>query len=156
MTTAKKTSRGEILPTYESNTHAAVAQYLKVAYPRAIFNTDLSGIRLRMSQAIKAKELRSSRSFPDIVVYEPRRGFHGLFIELKRTGEKTHRKDGELVADKHIQEQAEMLRKLTERGYYATFAVGFIAAKAIIDWYLNERKEYNTGAEQGAPPATSL
>lgn len=142
MTTANN-SRGRHPQAYEENVHSAVAQYIKIAYPKVIFNTDLSGIRLRMSQAIKAKELRSSRSFPDLVIYEPRRGYHGMFIELKRPGEKILRKDGQVVADKHIQEQAEMLRKLTERGYYATFAVGFIAAKGIIDWYLNERREYN-------------
>lgn len=126
----------------EERTQAAVAQYVRVCYPDVIFNTDLSGIRLTMNQAIKAKLLRSSRSFPDMVFYEPRRGYCGLFLELKRQGEKVYKKDGTLLADTHIREQAEMMEKLKKRGYYADFAIGFTGAKEIIDWYLGERKGY--------------
>lgn len=126
----------------EEGVQAAVAQYLRVCYPDAIFNSDLSGIRLTMNQAVKCKLLRSSKSFPDMIIYEPRRGYHGLFLELKKLGEKVRKKDGTLVADIHIREQAEMIENLKKRGYYATFAVGFVEAKDIIDWYFGERKGY--------------
>lgn len=92
-----------------------------------------------MNQAIKAKNLRSSRAFPDLVIYEPRRGFYGLFLELKRTGEKIHRRDGTIRADQHLQEQSEMLQALETRGYCARFAIGYTEAKTIIDWYFNEK-----------------
>lgn len=126
-------------PAKEEGTQIAVINYLRMAYPKAIVNSDLSGIRLTQGQAVKVKKLRTSNGFPDVVIYEPRRGYYGLFIELKRTGEKIYKKDGTLVADSHILEQAEMIEALKQRGYFATFAVGFNEAKNIIDWYFNER-----------------
>ncbi len=122
---------------YEQDTHEAVCNYLRLKYPRVLFNTDLSGIRLTMGQAVKAKKLRSSRAFPDLVIYEPRHGYHGLFLELKRDGEKIFKKDGSLVSNPHLEEQMSMLILLGERGYRADFAVGFDQAKRIIDWYLS-------------------
>lgn len=124
----------------EERTHAAVARYMKYQYPWAIFNTDLSGIRLTLGQARKICGLRSSRAFPDVIIYEARQGFTALFIELKNEGIKIYRKDGEIVSDPHIREQAEMLKHLEKRGYCARFAVGFDEAKTLIDWYLNKTK----------------
>lgn len=62
--------------------------------------------------------------------------YAGLMIELKREGTRIYKKNGELVSNEHIQEQAEMLNELRERGYAARFAVGFDQAKQIIDEYL--------------------
>lgn len=120
----------------EERAHWAVCTYLKVAYPKAIYNTDMSGVRLTMSQAKTAKNLRSSNAFPDLVIYEQRHGFGALFIELKRPDLKLYKKDGSLISNKHIQQQNEMLKALESRGYCARFAVGFSEAKKIIDWYL--------------------
>lgn len=62
--------------------------------------------------------------------------YAGLMIELKKDGVRLKKKNGEWASD-HIAEQAEMLSKLTERGYIAKFAVGFDEAKRIIDTYLS-------------------
>jgi hypothetical protein len=122
----------------EERLHAAIAQYIKLQYPKVIFNSDLSGIKLTKGQAGKVSVLRSSRAFPDVVIYESRRGFAALFIELKRQGVKIYKLDGALVADKHIKEQAEMLKALAVRGYCARFAVGFDEVKSVVDWYFKE------------------
>ena len=76
--------------------HKQICRYLRIQYPDVIFNTDLSGIKLNQFQAIAVKELRSSNGFPDIMIFEARKGFNGLFIELKRTGEVIYKKDGTL------------------------------------------------------------
>ena len=60
---------------------------------------------------------------------------HGLFLELKKEGTRLKKKDGEW-ASPHIAEQAEVLRKLRDRGYAAEFVVGFDEAKKVIDDYL--------------------
>lgn len=125
----------------EESAHAKLSWYIKLAYPNAIFNTDMSGIKLTMNQAIKAKTLRSSRAFPDIVIYEQRHGFGALFIELKREKTRIWKKDGTLVADKHIQEQAFMINRLNQQGYCAKFAVGFAEARKLIDWYMDGDKK---------------
>ena len=72
----------------------------------------------------------------------------GLFIELKKEGEKLYPGprshpcnrfksiDGKEYRTQHLCEQADVLKKLRERGYCAEFAVGFEEAKRIIDTYL--------------------
>lgn len=120
----------------EETLHEEVARYIRFLYPKVIFNSDMSGIKLSMFQAKKAAKLRSSRAFPDLVIYEPVDNYKGLFIELKADGVKVFKKDGSLVANKHIKEQAEMIEKLREKGYAAYFACGIDEAIKIIDDYL--------------------
>lgn len=122
----------------EAELHEAVCNYIRLQYPNILFNSDMSGIKLTMGQAIKAKKLRSSKGFPDLVIYEPINGFNGLFLELKREGEQLFRKDGTFKTD-HLKEQGEILKQLSLRGYIAMFAVGFEQAKYIIDAYLFQK-----------------
>lgn len=96
----------------------------------------MSGIRLTIGQATQAKSLRSNQGFPDIVIYEPRGIYHGLFIELKREGERIFKKDN-TPATPHIAEQCDCMNKLEERGYCPRFAIGFDEAKVQIDFYLS-------------------
>lgn len=119
----------------EENLQIAVCNYLRAQYPKVLFNSDLSGIKLTMGQAVKAKKLRSSKGFPDLVIYEPRGNYHALFLELKREGEKILNKKGDLKTD-HLKEQDEVISKLCVKGYLACFAIGFDEAKKIIDLYL--------------------
>lgn len=108
-------------------------------YPKVVFNTDMSGVKLTMGQARKAATLRSRHKFPDIVIYETNDQYAGLFLELKRDGETIFLKDGTLSKKEHIQEQHRTLIELRKRGYCAEFAVGFEQAKAFIDSYLSEK-----------------
>jgi hypothetical protein len=124
----------------EKTLHRAVCDYLRYQYPKVIFNSDLAGsMRLTIGQAVALKSLRSNRGFPDIVIYEPREtkygDKYGLFIELKREGEKIFTKIGK-PATPHIAEQQEVITELNNRGYVASFAVGFQQAKDLIDSYL--------------------
>lgn len=122
----------------ELETQTMVADYIRLRYPDVIFHSDFgSGVRLTMGQAIKQKRLNGGRrSYPDMFIAEPVGKHHGLFIELKKDGTRILKKDGTLVADAHIREQADMLQKLERRGFKAYFAVGFEQAKQIIDEYL--------------------
>lgn len=119
----------------EENLQIVVCNYIRAQYPKVLFNSDLSGIKLTMGQAVKAKKLRSSKGFPDLVIYEPRGNYHALFLELKREGEKILNKKGDLKTD-HLKEQDEVISKLCVKGYLACFAIGFDEAKRIIDMYL--------------------
>ena len=120
----------------ERTLHRAVCDYIRLQYPNVIFNSDLSGAgKLTIGQATALKALRSGRGFPDLVIYEPRDDYHGLFIELKQEGTKLYNKNGE-PATPHIAEQIEMINKLEDLGYCADIAVGFDMAKTIIDNYL--------------------
>jgi hypothetical protein len=120
----------------EKSLHRAVCDYIRLQYPDVLFNSDLAGAtKLTMGQAVAMKALRSNRGFPDIVIYEVRKGCHGMFIELKKEGEKIYKRDGSPVTP-HIEEQLHCLIELQKRGYNAVFAIGFDAAKRVIDNYL--------------------
>ena len=125
----------------EKELHKAVCNYIRLQYNGTLFNSDLAGsMKLTMGQAAQLKPLRSNRGFPDIAIYEPRQSlkngsYHGLFIELKKEGERLYKKDGTPATD-HIAEQLDCLLHLRKRGYAAAFAIGFMAAKQIIDSYM--------------------
>jgi len=117
----------------EEQIHIAVCQYLRLQYPDVIFTSESSGVRLTMGQAIKAKKMRSGGKLPDLWILEPRGGYQGLFIELKAEG--ILKKNGSFKTP-HIEAQAETIDRLLDKGYYATFAVGFDDAKDEIDSYM--------------------
>lgn len=124
-----------------------VADYLRLRYPNVLFHSDYgSGLRLTPGQAVKQKRLQGGRrAWPDMFIAVPRiitksNGNYvvkpGLFLELKRPDVKIRKKNGDLVANEHIREQAALLDELSKRGYEAYFACGFDEAKKIIDKYL--------------------
>lgn len=114
-----------------------VCQYLRYQYPKVLFNSDLSGaMKLTIGQAVQIKFLRSIRGFPDIIIYEPRGKYHGLFIELKKEGEKLYKKDGITPISEHVAEQIQCMQLLIERGYDCYFCIGFKQAMQTINNYL--------------------
>lgn len=62
---------------------------------------------------------------PDIVLPVARSGYHGLYIELKRT-------EGGRVSE----EQRAWMDRLTEQGYYTAVCRGWEEAKNVIEGYL--------------------
>lgn len=124
--------------------HLKVCDYLRKNYPNVLFRTDFSsGMKMSPGQAAKHKKFQKSRAWPDLFIACPQ--FYGwwmteggLFLELKAEGTKLYKKNGEMVANKHYQEQAEMLKKLRSNGYIAEFAVGYDEAIKLITDYLGE------------------
>lgn len=128
-------------PDSEQALQKQVCQYLKLQYPHIIFRTDFAaGLGLTMRQAATHKSMQSGRAYPDLFIAYPSRGYHGLFIELKKDGVTIYKKDGELVASEHVREQAAVLEDLNRLGYLARFAVGFDQAMQLIDKYLDIKK----------------
>lgn len=118
----------------EESLHIAICKYLLLQYPDVIFSSESSGLRLSIGQAVKAKKLRSEAKLPDLMIMEPRGGYHGLLIELKK--DPVWLKDGSLSKDKHIQAQAAILDRLKNKGYYAVFGCGLQATMHLIDLYM--------------------
>jgi hypothetical protein len=121
----------------EETLHIALCNYIKVQHPRVLFTSESSGIRVSIYQAKKLKSMRSCAGLPDIMIFEPRKNYYGMFLEIKREGTIIYKKDGDIRADDHLKEQEEILHRLKQRGYFAEFVVGFEQAKAIIDYYLS-------------------
>lgn len=134
----------------EHELYVLIADYLRLQYPDIIYRFDLAAdLKLSIGQAKKHKRLQRFRGYPDLFIAKPKLQqskdgmpiyTHGLFLEIKKEGTKILKKDGELVADKHIREQAKMLQALERRGYRAMFAVGYEQAKQIIDEYIGRKK----------------
>lgn len=128
--------------TGEANMHRALCQYVKRVYPKAIFTSESSGIRLTMGQAIKAKSLRSSRGLPDFWMAEARGGYFGFFLELKRSPDELWTKKGALritgISEQaqRIREQLETIEELQRLGYYAAFGLGLKDAIMKITAYM--------------------
>lgn len=118
----------------EEKLHNQIAAYLRNQYPKVIFQSDASGVKMPIGLATKFAKLKSGRGIPDLFIAEPRNGYHGLYIELKV--ESPYKLDGGLKKNEHLQEQSEILKRLNYKGYKAVFGVGFDETKNIIDDYL--------------------
>lgn len=124
-------------PQSEEALHGQICDYLKLQYREVVFRSDHEAGRKRHpAEQGRIKRMNSSRAWPDLFLAEPRAGFHGLFIEIKKAGTRIKKQDGHYVADPHIREQALMLHTLGTHGYMATFGIGFDHCKDIIDEYL--------------------
>ena len=136
----------------EHQMYEIIAQYLQVKYPDVIYRFDLAAdLKLTMGQARKHKTLHPHRGYPDLFIAKQKEGLNmnciefpnsyaGLFIEIKKDGTRLKKRNGEWASD-HIAEQADMLEKLEERGYWAEFAIGIDEALEIIDEYLGGRRK---------------
>ncbi len=97
----------------------------EMSYPELeLLNGSLNGVRLTIGQSVKAKKAGMKRGYPDINLPVARNGFHGLYIELKRT------KGGILSP-----EQNTWISRLNEQGYKAVVCKG-------ADESINEIMEY--------------
>ena len=137
----------------EEEIHLRVCDYLRKNYPDVLFRTDFSsGMKMTPGQAAKHKKFQKSRAWPDLFIAKS--GVirfkddnndliflrNGMFLELKADSVKLYKKNGEMVANKHYQEQAEMLKKLRDEHYYAEFAIGYEDAIKQIHEYLGKPK----------------
>jgi hypothetical protein len=108
----------------EYHIQVALVQWLKTAYPKALFTIAPNGMKLSIGSAVKLKRMGYSKGTPDIMIFEPRHGYHGLFIELKT-------KTGQISPEQKIWNTS-----LEWRGYRSIFCYSFEEAVNEIDFYL--------------------
>ena len=119
-----------------------LTQYIKYQYPNLIYRIDVGAdLKLSIGMAKKNKALQmTKRGYPDIFIAKPKvidgMLIYGLFIELKASGTKIYKDNGELLKNEHLKEQNDMHIRLRKENYYATFIIGFAEAKKIIDWWV--------------------
>lgn len=75
-------------------------------------------------EAARFKKMGVQAGVPDLALMVPRRGFHGLYVELK------------VGRNKPTTEQYGWLNFLNEQGYKAVWCTGWEAARDVIAWYL--------------------
>jgi len=120
----------------EFELQCAVAEYLRRQYPNVMFLSDVrASLKLTIPQQVRQKKLQADNfAMPDMVIFKPKGGFHGLFLEFK--AETPFKKDGNLKKNAHIEAQAAAIERLEDLDYIATFVWDFEMAKEIIDAYL--------------------
>jgi hypothetical protein len=132
----KKINKQNTMAFDEEAEQIALCDYIREKYPKTVFNSDHSGIRVGQGLANKIKRLKSQNGIPDLNIDEPRGGWFGLKIELKATGNSPFRKTGMLKDNEHLRTQWKMLMTLSNKGYFAGFCTGYAEAKKVVDWYM--------------------
>lgn len=124
----------------------ALTRWMRSNYPDIDFYNDwASGAYLTKGQNDARLDMASFNGWVDLFIPEPSRGYHGLFIELKKEGVVIYNKDRSLRADPQIRKEAEFLARQHKKGYCARFACGLENAQRLIDWYFEtERPEPQT------------
>jgi hypothetical protein len=123
----KSSSRRKTTPESESNQQEIVIKYLRLAYPDALYCASAGGMWTSDSQRIKMARTGYVKGFPDLFIYEPRNGFHGLAIEMKK-------EKGGVVSP----EQKQWEQQLRNRGYSSYICKGSQDAIKVIDEYFKE------------------
>ena len=113
-----------------------VCSYLRAVHPDVLFMSDtIASLKLTKFQAIRNSQIQKPGfKTPDLLIFLPKGGYNGLFIELKI--ESPYKQNGELKSNVHIKEQSKTMSKLKELGYYADFQWNFNEIVKLINWYL--------------------
>ena len=124
----------------EDRVQELVVQLLRNKYKDVIFQANyLSGIKLTKGVAVKAKRLGHEKSMPDIMIFEPSQGYHGLHLELKATDINVYKKESNDYTSKHLGEQADKMYLLNKNGYLALFSNKYEDAEKIIHYYMGTK-----------------
>lgn len=96
-----------------------------------LLNSSLNGVRLAThNQRNKASRGGMQAGYPDLFLPVARRGFHGLFIEMKKA-------DG-VPSDVSLM-QRQWAADLGEAGYFVAVCYGAEDAIFLLEWYLRKK-----------------
>jgi hypothetical protein len=116
-----------------------IADYIKDTYPSAPFFFDMSGYHLSKQAASKAKNQRADGfRIPDLIILSRSPDYGMLALEVKKKGTKLFKKDGNFVADAHLNEQRVSILRLRSYGQCADFGVGYEDCIKKINDYLSK------------------
>jgi len=120
----------------EYNLQRQVCQWLSKNYPDILFLSDtIASVKLTKPQAIRNKAIQKEGfKTPDLLIFEPKENYKGLFIELKVKS--PFKKNGELLKCEHLEGQQKTINDLNAKGYFACFSWSFNQTIEIIENYL--------------------
>ncbi len=112
-----------------------------------LLNASLNGMRASsIHQAVAAKKAGMKKGYPDVFLPVAARGWHGLFIEMKR-------KDGK--ASDVSKEQRQWIDDLREQGYHAVVCYGWESAAQVIELYLGFEQATKNPLKPSTPSGLS-
>jgi len=113
----------------ETHEQIVVANWLREQ--GIFFTASAGGARTSIGTGKKLKMMGYKRGCPDLLIFEPRMPWHGLFVELKRSAVIGHSQG------RPTPEQKEFEVEAIKRGYQFRFAYGSDDAITMISKYLN-------------------
>ena len=121
----------------EYNLQKNLCRYLDLKYPKILYMSDtIANLKLSIVQSVRNKAIqKDGLKCPDLLIFEPRNGFNGLFIEIKI--KTPFKKNGEILKNEHLEDQYATIKILNELGYMTCFGVGFDECVKIIEKYMN-------------------
>jgi len=128
--TAKKYNPSMAVPT-EAQEQKMLIEMIRLKYPMLLFRV---GMEAGKRNPRIAKQQGVTSGWPDLYFPHERRGFKSLWIELKRTGEKLYKSNGE-PKDQRIMNQIKIIDELRELNHCASIKFGAKEAMTMIDWY---------------------
>ena len=124
----RKKPAGRFGPDSEYSIQKSIIELLDLKAPRLLYCASAGGVRTSLAEARRMKATGYKKGFPDLFFYEPRQGFNGLAIELKKPGGSPTPHQKQWKAD------------LEARGYKAVIAKGRQACLDEIKSYFAEDK----------------
>lgn len=109
----------------EAEEQIAVVQYCELR-KIPVFAIPNGGTRHRL-EAINLKRQGVRAGVPDLCVPVAKKGYHGLYIEMK------------YGKNKATDKQEQWIELLNRNGYFAVVCVGAELAIKVIDWYFNNK-----------------
>ncbi len=109
----------------EQKLQTAIVKYIRLAYPNTLFTATMGGVKLNSwSQRNALKATGYLKGVADLLIFESKESYKGLFIEVKTD------------KGKMTKEQKEFQTNAIARGYLCICCKGFDETKNIIDDYL--------------------
>lgn len=109
----------------EQRLQTAIVKYIRLAYPHTLFTATMGGVKLNSwSQRNALKATGYLKGVADLLIFESKESYKGLFIEVKTD------------KGKMTKEQKEFQTNAIARGYLCICCKGFDETKNIIDDYL--------------------
>mgnify|MGYP001610819823 CR=1 FL=1 len=115
-------------------------QYAMYLYSRGVlYCASAGGMRVNMRTAVKMKRAGYKKGHPDIMIYEPRAGWHGMAVELK-------------CGTYATTEQKLWQINLLGRGYYAVVVPGSLDFIQARDFIIDATDKYLKGEIKQCSP----
>ena len=111
-------------------------QWLNKNYAEILYLSDtIASVKLTMPQQARNKAVQKQGfKTPDLLIFEPKGKYKGLFVELKVKS--PFKKNGELFKCEHLEGQQKTIDDLNAKGYKALFSWSYEMTIEIIENYL--------------------
>lgn len=111
----------------EHQIQSLLVKLISEQYPDLLYCATVGGARMSINQARMIKRQGYRKGVPDLIFYEPRSGFHGLCMEIKKKKGQPSPHQRAWIAD------------LEQRGYQALICKGLDQCIEAFETYFNLR-----------------